>query len=57
MVKSVWIEYTCPQHGGLTPQERQELMKERGSQGRERQIVVRKGNRPSEWKSAVCVVM
>ena len=57
VVRSIWIEYKCPQHGGLEPQKREELMRERGLQGRDRQIVVKKGDRPSAWNSAVCSIM
>jgi hypothetical protein len=32
-------------------------MRERGLQGRDRQIVVKKGDRPSAWNSAVCSIM
>jgi hypothetical protein len=55
--RTIWIDYKCPQHGGPTPQEREKLMNERGLHGRDRQIVIRKGDTPSKWKGALCVVM
>jgi hypothetical protein len=55
--RTLWIDYKCPQHGGPTPQEREKLMKERGLHGSDRQIAIRKGDRPSKWKGALCVVM
>jgi hypothetical protein len=56
-VRSVWVEYKCHEHGGPTAQKREQLMRKRGKKGRERQIVVKKGDRPSRWNGAVCVVM
>jgi hypothetical protein len=57
VVRSIWIKYKYPEHGGPEPQKREELMRERWLQGRDRQIVVKKGKRPSAWNSAVCSIM
>ena len=49
--------YQCPDHGGPSHEKREEMIRKKGLQGREVQIVVKKGDRPSAYKNTVCVVM